>query len=53
MVPCRAIFAVDQGNIERLLTVRGRIHGMRLLAQTFGDEIGNSRIVFHQENAHE
>jgi hypothetical protein len=47
------IVCADGSLIERVFAVGGHIHGIGLLAQTFGNEISNSRIVFYHENAHE
>ena len=46
------IVGVDGGLIQRILAGRGHVHGIGLLAQPLGHEISDSRIVFHQENAH-
>src|SRR6266566_3366703 len=46
------IVGVDGGLIERVLAAGGQVHGVGLLAQPSGHEIGDSGIVFHQQNAH-
>ena len=43
---------IDGGLVERAFTIGGDIHRVRLFAQAFGDESGDTGFVFHQQDTH-
>ena len=43
---------IDGSLVKRPFAIAGEIHRVGLFAQALRDKSGNTRFVFHQENAH-
>ena len=47
------IACADRSLLRRFFAAGGHIHGISLFAQAFGHKIGDSRIIFYEENPHD